>query len=38
MPSLGPLAIEWIASGLVVTVLGVLIKFAGWRWLLAGYS
>jgi hypothetical protein len=38
MPSLGPLAIEWLTSGVAVTVLGVLIKFAGWTWLLAGYS
>lgn len=34
----GPLALEWLASGLFITVLGALIKFAGWTWLLAGYS
>ncbi|CDK39156.1 DUF3784 domain-containing protein [Halorubrum sp. AJ67] len=34
----GSIAIEWIASGAFVTLLGVLIKFAGWTWLLAGYS
>ena len=33
----GPLAIEWLLSGAVVT-LGGLIKFSGWTWLLAGYS
>ena len=33
-----PLAIEWVVSGAVVTLLGGLIKFAGWTWLLAGYS
>jgi len=38
MPTLGPLAIEWLASGALVTILGALIKFAGWTWLLAGYS
>ena len=38
MPSLSPLAIEWLASGALVIVLGILIKFAGWTWLLAGYS
>jgi len=32
------IAIEWIASGALVTALGALIKFAGWTWLLAGYS
>jgi hypothetical protein len=32
------LAIEWIASGVLVTLLGVLIKFGRWTWLLAGYS
>jgi hypothetical protein len=38
MASIGPLAIEWLASGALVTVLGVLIKYVGWTWLLAGYS
>lgn len=38
MVTLGPLALEWLASGLLITLLGVLIKFAGWTWLLAGYS
>lgn len=32
------IAIEWVASGAFVTLLGALIKFAGWTWLLAGYS
>ncbi|WP_081927086.1 hypothetical protein [Halobellus rufus] len=38
MPSLGSLAIEWLASGALVTIFGALIRFAGWTWLLAGYS
>ncbi|WP_135534083.1 hypothetical protein [Halostella pelagica] len=38
MSTLGSLAIEWLASGVFVTVLGALMKFAGWTWLLAGYS
>lgn len=38
MPSLGSVAIEWLASGAFVMLLGALIKFAGWTWLLAGYS
>lgn len=38
MPSLASVAIEWLASGALVLFLGVLIKFAGWTWLLAGYS
>ena len=38
MAPLDALALEWLASGLFVTILGVLIKFAGWTWLLAGYS
>jgi hypothetical protein len=38
MPSIGPVAIEWVTSGAFVTILGALIKFAGWTWLLAGYS
>jgi hypothetical protein len=38
MPTPGSLAREWLASGALVTILGALIKFAGWTWLLAGYS
>jgi hypothetical protein len=38
MPSPGPLAVEWLASGAFVAVLGGLIRFAGWTWLLAGYD
>ena len=38
MALLDALALEWVASGLLVTVLGALIKFAGWTWVLAGYS
>lgn len=38
MPTLGPLATEWLASGAFVAILGALIEFAGWTWLLAGYS
>jgi len=38
MVPLDAVALEWLASGLVVTALGALIKFAGWTWLLAGYS
>lgn len=38
MSFIGPLAIEWLASGAFVVLLGGLIKFAGWTWLLAGYS
>lgn len=38
MPSLGSVAIEWLVAGAFVTLLGGLIKFAGWTWLLAGYS
>jgi hypothetical protein len=38
MLGLGPRALEWLAGGLLVTLLGILIKFAGWTWLLAGYS
>mgnify|MGYP000159198365 FL=1 len=34
----GALAIEWLATGVFVAVLGALIKFAGWTWLLAGYN
>jgi hypothetical protein len=38
MSPLGPLAVEWLASGALVTALGACIRFAGWTWLLAGYS
>lgn len=38
MPSLGPLAVEWLAIGAFVVLLGALVKFAGWTWLVAGYS
>lgn len=38
MVAVDSLALEWVASGLLVTLLGALIKFAGWTWLLAGYS
>jgi len=38
MPSLGSMPLEWLASGAFVILLGGLIKFAGWTWLLAGYS
>lgn len=38
MLGLGPRASKWLAAGALVTVLGVLIKFVGWTWLLAGYS
>lgn len=38
MLDLGPRALQWVASGALLTFLGVLIKFAGWTWLLAGYS
>ncbi|RLM63377.1 hypothetical protein [Halorubrum sp. Atlit-26R] len=38
MTELGPLAVEWLAAGGVVVVLGVLVKFVGWTWLLAGYN
>lgn len=38
MVSLGPFVLEWLAAGAVVTTLGALIRFAGWTWLLAGYS
>ncbi|MUW15267.1 hypothetical protein GJ633_11860 [Halorubrum sp. CBA1125] len=33
-----PLALEYLAGGLLVTVIGALVKFGGWTWLLAGYS
>lgn len=38
MLGLGPRALQWLAAGALVTLLGVLIKFVGWTWLLAGYS
>ncbi|MHB9285686.1 hypothetical protein ACKVMT_01435 [Halobacteriales archaeon Cl-PHB] len=38
MVEIGPLAVEWLSAGVFVTLLGALIKFAGWTWLLAGYS
>ncbi|MFB6150161.1 MAG: hypothetical protein ABEJ48_10905 [Halobacteriales archaeon] len=38
MPSTGAIAIDWLASGAFVMLLGGLIKFAGWTWLLAGYD
>jgi hypothetical protein len=38
MLGLGSRALEWLAGGVLVTLLGILIKFAGWTWLLAGYS
>jgi len=38
MLGVGPRALEWLAAGALVTGLGALIRFAGWTWLLAGYS
>ncbi|WP_311173842.1 hypothetical protein [Halobellus ordinarius] len=38
MLGVGPRTLQWIAAGAVVTTLGVLIKYVGWTWLLAGYS
>lgn len=38
MPATGPMAIDWLASGAFVMLLGGLIKFAGWTWLLGGYD
>jgi len=38
MLDMGPLAVEWLAAGAIVAVLGGLLKFVGWTWLLAGYS
>ena len=38
MLGLGPRALEWLAAGALVTLLGTLVKFAGWTWLLAGYD
>lgn len=38
MLGFGPRALQWVAGGAVVTLSGVLIKYAGWTWLLAGYS
>ena len=38
MLDIGPLAVEWLAAGAIVAVLGGFVKFGGWTWLLAGYS
>jgi hypothetical protein len=38
MLGLGPRALQWLGAGALVALLGVLIKFVGWTWLLAGYS
>jgi len=38
MALLDALALEWLASGLFITILGAGIKFGGWTWLLAWYS
>lgn len=38
MPVPDGLAIDWLATGALVVVLGGLIRFAGWTWLVAGYS
>lgn len=38
MLGLGPRASQWLAGGALVALLGILIKFVGWTWLLAGYS
>ena len=38
MLEFGPRAFEWLAAGAFVTLLGALVKFAGWTWLVAGYS
>ncbi|WP_408958896.1 hypothetical protein [Natrinema sp. 74] len=38
MTSLDSIAIEWLASGTLITILGALIKFGGWTWLLTGYN
>jgi hypothetical protein len=34
----GAIAIEWFAVGALLVVLGGLIKYAGWTFLLAGYD
>lgn len=38
MLGLGPRPLHWLTGGALVTLLGVLITFVGWTWLLAGYS
>jgi len=38
MLDIGTLAVEWLAAGAILTVLGGLVKFVGLTWLLAGYS
>jgi len=38
MLGLGPRALQWLAAGGLVALLGMLVKFVGWTWLLAGYS
>ena len=38
MFGLPPGSIEWLAVGAVLTVLGALIKFGGWTFLIAGYD
>lgn len=38
MLSLGPRVLQWVAVGAFMALLGGLMKFAGWTWLLAGYS
>ena len=38
MLGLGPRALQWLGAGALVTLSGVLIKYVGWTWLLAGYS
>lgn len=38
MLGLGPRPLQWPTGGALVALLGALIKFIGWTWLLAGYS
>lgn len=38
MLELGPRALQWLGAGALVTLLAVLVRVAGWTWLLAGYS
>ena len=38
MLGFGPRALEWLAGGALLTLLGILIKSIGWTWLLAGYD
>ncbi|WP_255150091.1 DUF3784 domain-containing protein [Halorarius halobius] len=38
MIEFSPGALEWIGAGTVVTLLGWLIKFQGWTFLVAGYD